>query len=189
MTPQEWADLGQHITARWPHQPPPMESLAAWYEDVKDLPAVQVRAAIAAMARDGREFPPTGGMLRRRVFELAVDAPTFGDAWSSILRAVAKFGHMRGAEALAWLAERHVLYPALARQVGWREICLSEAPDVIRGQARRIYEALVAQTTRELALRGLPDAGLTALERVNSSEYAALVEKTVAQMPALGSGK
>jgi hypothetical protein len=186
MNRDDWLDLGQHIMARWPHQAPSMESLAAWFEDVADLDAQQVRVAISAYAREGREWPPTGGMLRKRVFELSVDAPTFGDAWTTVIKAVGKFGRDRRREAFDWLGEQHALYPALARQIGWRDICNSEEPDVIRGQARRIFDALVEQTTRDLTLRGLPDSGLHTLERVNSPEYRELVAETMRQMPQLG---
>lgn len=188
MTRDEWLDIGQHITAKWPHSQPPVESLAAWFEDVADLDAQQVRAAVSAHARGGDKFPPTGGMLRRRVCELTVDAPDFGTAWSLVLDAVRRFGYTDINAAMAWLEGHGRLVADLARRVGWRDICMSEEPGVIRGQARRIYESLVAQTTRDLTLRGLPDSGLATLERVNSPEYAELVDRTVAQMPQIGRG-
>jgi len=77
----EWIEAVQEIRALWPQVTIGDATIAAWYREVEDLDGDHVRAAIVTWSRDGKEWPPLGGQLRRRVAELSLDIPD----WATVL--------------------------------------------------------------------------------------------------------
>jgi hypothetical protein len=75
----EWIGAVQTIRALWPNAEIPDVTIAAWYEEVADIELEHAVAAIRTFARDGAEWPPTGGKIRRRVAELLLDPPDWGE--------------------------------------------------------------------------------------------------------------
>ena len=69
MTKDEWLAIVQEMRARWPHAEIPKATLAVWFMDVQDLDFERVRETLRELGRAGREFPPTGGVLRARSLE------------------------------------------------------------------------------------------------------------------------
>lgn len=75
----EWIAAVQELRALWPQAEIPDATIGAWYREVEDLPGEQVRAAIITFSRDGDEWPPSGGKIRKRVAQLALDIPDWGE--------------------------------------------------------------------------------------------------------------
>ena len=65
---------------------------------------------------------------------------TEGDAIELAFEAARSFGRMREAEAMAWLKEKSPLIASVVGRFGFREICTSTEPDVVRGQLRAIFK-------------------------------------------------
>lgn len=131
-------------------------AINAWYELVKDLPKQLVVEAIKSYAASNR-FAPSIAELRAEVLKAASPELMIGpdEAWGMVRMAIRRYGYNRPQEALASLPGPVAL---CAERVGWREMCLSEEPDVVRGQFRRAFEtqmgrekqnALVPQSVRE----------------------------------------
>lgn len=194
MSPQEWREIAKRVIAKWPHQPPPPASLAESFNALSDLDAGQVMAAVESFYRDGREWPPTGGMLRQRVVELQLDAPEWAEALKWLKR-YAQTGTInpaygsreiyraKGAGVLAAMPARVAEF---VEALGDRQ--LWEASEQDGGGEARLREKWLAHSRRqqrEGALAGLPDSGLATLERVNG-DYQRLVADTLREMPALG---
>ena len=78
---------------------------------------------------------------------------TEGDCLELADEAVCKFGYMRAESALEWIREKSPLIAACVRRIGFREYCMSENPDVIRGQLRGIFktEKARADATGQIA--------------------------------------
>lgn len=83
MEREEWIEVVKLLRAYWPQAALPDETIAVWFVDVEELEHEQVRAALHAFAREGREFPPTGGMLRKKALELA--RPIGAGNWSKAI--------------------------------------------------------------------------------------------------------
>lgn len=66
---------------------------------------------------------------------------TIGDCLELLDEAVSRFGMYRESEALAWLEGKSPLVTASVRRIGFINYCMSEEPDVIRGQIRAVFEA------------------------------------------------
>lgn len=156
MTEAEWTKITAVMTANWPHQLPPPESLAKWGRDLAELPGPEVLAAVEAIYRDGKEFPPNGGQIRNKVLELRLGGePGFEDAYALAIHAASSKGYEAG---LDWLRERAPLVAAAAERYPWREFCLSKSADTTRrAQFKAIFEAM-----REKAEKGERYAGLPA---------------------------
>lgn len=187
MKRSEWLGIVQRLRASWPHSPLPDETIAVWWEEVEDLPADQVASALRTFIREGREFAPTGGMLRKRVTELALDAPEWGRALASLERMADLPESM-----VAGGARTHPRSDALAasppviqhfvREHGWEQIragLYGDGSDEAR--LRDKWRTFVARTERDGTLVGLPAADLRALERVASKPkpIRAVIEETV----------
>ncbi len=80
MNDRQWLNVQTRLTANWPHQIPPESSLEKWRADLADLDGDQVEMAVEALYRDGREYPPNGATIRRKVIALSIDAPD----WSAV---------------------------------------------------------------------------------------------------------
>ncbi len=160
MTRPEWNTLAAGIVAYWPHRALDDATLDAWFADLADIPLEVAEAALRGLARDGREWPPTGGQIRAKAVELARQDPDHGHAWELVRRAIAKFGFYAEAVALDWLYEQA---PAVGRAVtrfGWRELCHYDLDDeqTVRAQFREVYKAVVRGRDRDFRYAGLAGA-------------------------------
>lgn len=173
----EWVTTVQYLEANWPNAEVSEATLAVWWEDVKDLPAEQVQAAAASWVRDGERFPPTGGILRRRVVEMRLDAPPFAAVLRLLREAAQKSpGYLQAAgdgstvragdDRGAWL-EVHA--PRSVRDfiaaVGWGQ--LADTDDNAEARLRAKWDAFLGDLLATETYRGLDTAGLARLERVD----------------------
>ena len=115
----------------------------AWWELVKDMPKALVVESIKSYAAANR-FAPSIAELRAEVLKAVSPDLRIGadEAWGLVVQAIRRFGYGRPRDALDSLP------PPVARcaeRFGWRDICLSEEPDVVRGQFRRAYETQLAR--------------------------------------------
>ena len=55
------------------------------------------------------------------------------------MHAIRKYGSYREDEALEWIGEQDKTAAEVTRRLGFKEICLSENMEVIRGQFRMAY--------------------------------------------------
>ncbi len=164
MTRSEWLKIAAVLQARWPNVPLKNATLEVWFEDLQDLDAAQVSAAVAALGRDGREFAPNSGVIREKLRELVGGNDGWSQAYGLALEAATSHG---GAEygGFSWLEKQDPLTARAAAQYGWRDFCLSEASDTSRrAQFRDIYLEVKGSVDRKARYAGLPSAGLKALE-------------------------
>lgn len=159
----EWLDIAALMTDLWPFHPLPRNAVATFFAELEDLDAVSVQAAVRAINRDGKEFPPNAGQIRAKASDLGRPAATFEHVWAEIHRAVRSFGWPRAAEALRSLAEVPFALDLVSAMGGWVAVC-SAGPDearptdpgVWRAQAEHAFKALTAQRRDDEALAGLP---------------------------------
>jgi Loader and inhibitor of phage G40P len=167
VTRSEWTDIVAGMRGAWPHAAIPDVAIAKWYDDLRDLDAEVVAAAVEAHYRDGRDFPPNGGQIRLKAGELAAgeragdwsrgyelahlwDAPKGADSWN-----------YHGAAALEWLRQQDPIAAEVVKRIGvveWGERLASEAP-IWRAQFRDIYRDIAERADRERRYAGLPRGG------------------------------
>ena len=115
----------------------------AWYELIKDMPRQLVVEAIKSYAAS-HVWAPSIAELRAEALKAVNPELSIGpdEAWGMVVQAIRKYGYTRPQEALASLPEP---VARCAQRFGWRELCLSEEPDVVRGQFRKAYETQLAR--------------------------------------------
>lgn len=135
----------------------------AWYELVKDIPKELLLEAVKSYAA-GHVFAPSVAELRAEALKAARPELSMGadEAWGLVVQAVKKYGYTRPMEALSSLPQ---IVARCVERFGWREICLSDKPEAVRGQ---FYKAFEAQIQREKADALVPNGVKTRMARLTS---------------------
>lgn len=160
MTDVEAALLWLYMAETWPVYNIPSDTdqravrLEVWADQLGDLEAQQVRAAIAALADS--EFPPPVGRIREKAVELARqqsgkrEPPDADEAWRVVFEYASgriRDDNVRDLETLA--------HPAVAqacRTIGWDEIRYSETPHFVRRNFLQVYGTSAERYRRESLL-------------------------------------
>ena len=122
----------------------------AWHEMLRDAPAEVVGAAIKKHAAT-HVFAPSIAEIREAVAAVQNPETQIGpdEAWGMVARAIGRYGYANKAGALASLPAP---VARCAERFGWRELCLSETPDVVRGQFRKAYEAQIGRERQDAVI-------------------------------------
>jgi len=166
VTEREWWQCATEIQARWPNREIPRESIAIWFDDLREFEVERVKAAIRSLYRDEREWPPNGAQIRGRIGELGSDDPDEGEAWRLVKSALMKHGVYDWPAFYSALERRSPALAVAARRYGFEpDGYLTEQEGIVRAQFRDIYRGVRSERAERDATEGLPTAGLTRLER------------------------
>jgi hypothetical protein len=152
MTKSEIKVLIQWATANFPNmQERDMRPTAAlWEKMLADMPYEVAEKALMKVLATAKFFP-TVAEIRAAAVEITQPAmPTAAEAWGEVVQAIRRYGYYQEADAMASLS------PAVAQVVsfiGWRNICASDEPEIIRAQFRKAYET---QSSREKEMAQIP---------------------------------
>lgn len=140
MNRQEFAKMMAFLTAAV-ERSPSTQTFEVYFEMLKDLPYELTMAAVKkVVAQDEYPTLPTIGKLRKAAQDLCrMDRLSAPEAWGAVLKAVQRHGYYGEAEAMEKLPEN---VGAVVEMVGWRDICHSDKPDVLRAQFMRMYETV-----------------------------------------------
>lgn len=127
-------------------------TVGIWHDCLKD---VDTKIAVAAIKKYILEnvFPPTVADIRKQVVNIQAPGGEILDAtsaWSEVMSAMRNYGFYKQKEGLSSLSPVTL---KVVKAIGWRELCLCETLDVIRGQFLRMYETMAK---REMEDRLLP---------------------------------
>lgn len=117
------------------------EAVELWYRELEYIPAEVLLAALRKWVNSSQkgQFPPSISEIKALVAEITVgQLPDWADGWYEVRKAIGRYGNMREEEALASLSP---ITRQAVKYIGWKDVCLSENPDVVRGQFRKAYEA------------------------------------------------
>lgn len=152
MKKTETVQLLAVVNAAFPNMQVTEATVKLWHELLGDL---DFNLAIAATKKLILEssYPPTIADIRKRAAEIMtpqeIDA---AEAWGEVERAIRKYGYYCESEALESMSPQ---VARVVRYIGWREICLSEEPGVVRGQFLKMYQQV---SEREQKMRLLPQS-------------------------------
>lgn len=163
MQRSEWIEAVALMRLNWPQSRIDDTVIAKWYSDLEHLPGGQVKVAIEALYRDGREFPPNGAQILGKVIELDREDMSAGEAWRLAHKAALKAD---AGEAERWLKERSPAAAEAVRQISGPFLSYMKADEpIVRAQFRDIYDRIIEGEKRDDRYAGLPSAGLRSLER------------------------
>jgi hypothetical protein len=149
MTSAEFQKFFKYISSVTTDTNPSPERTQVYWDMLNDLPFdVAMTAGRKVIATLENPFLPMPAVFRGMALQVTGQTiPSAPDAYAEVLRAIRNFGSYRETEALASLKP---MTQKAVRAIGWKDLCLSEEPDVIRGQFRMAYEALEKRESMDL---------------------------------------
>jgi hypothetical protein len=174
MTRAEWSNVSGEMRLLWPNGKMPQTSVDRWYDDLRSFTKEQVRVAVLALYRSGREWPPNGAQIRAELLTLVIDAPEWVFVRRNLER-VCAVGSERLYHAGRWSHPRQEAIERLdpvtrgfLDTVGIGEVVRCLTSDVGgEAQLRDKYLSMIRRLKRVGSLIGLePAEGLRAIERV-----------------------
>ncbi|MGF7429603.1 replicative helicase loader/inhibitor [Thermoanaerobacterium thermosaccharolyticum] len=151
MTKKEVIQILGVLSAAYSNMSINEKTVDIWAELLKDIP-FEIAKVVAKKHILENIYPPSIADIRHNVFEIMTpktEQLTAAEAWGEVMSAIRKYGYYREAEALASMSEKT---KNVVQFIGWRDICLSEQLDVIRGQFRMMYEQLEERQRKEALL-------------------------------------
>lgn len=139
------------INAAFPNMQITEAMVDLWHELLSDIDFNLAKAAVKKILLES-PYPPTIAEIRKQAAEIMMPEENKIDpaeAWGEVERAIRYYGSYMEEEALASMS------PAVAKVVkyiGWREICLSEEPEVVRGQFLKMYQQVQERERKEALL-------------------------------------
>lgn len=136
-------------------------STRAWYLAIGHIENAEIMRAAVIRHSQTSPHPPAPYELLKQYAEIADPTSQIdgAEAWGLAIKAARDFGARREKEGLLSL-------PIHVRQVinhfGWREFCLSENLDVIRGEFLKMYASFSVRRQQQLSLPPV-DSKLTEL--------------------------
>lgn len=146
------------------------ELLNIWYKALEHYSDEQfIEATKKIMLNE--TFPPRLDKLAKYCSEVAAPVIDDTEGWGLVVKAINTYGYMRANEAM------HSLPPTVRKAVeymgGFKIICESEEPDVIRGQFNKCMAAI---NQRERADRREKNGLMKAVALMNSTEEPPKIE-------------
>jgi len=151
MTKTEVVKLLAVISGAYPNMQVTEATVALWYELLGDLDINLALAAVKKLILES-SYPPTIADIRKRVVDiitLAEDKMSAAEAWGEVEKKIRWYGYYREVEALENMTPQ---VAKVVRYIGWRNICLSEEPSVIRGQFLKMYQQVAEREQKERLL-------------------------------------
>jgi len=158
VTETQWLRAVARINRIWPHQPVQPDTVAEWFRLVCTLSAEEVDTAITVLELEGKQFPPSGGEIARKVLELRLDeGTTWAEVWSEILRRLSTHGHQNWDE-IPWSSHAKVFMQHVGREA-FRQLGMSEESElsVSEAQWRGKWEAWRQRALTDAALSLISD--------------------------------
>lgn len=179
MTDKEFETVVVAIKAAYPrfNALPDKYAIRAWYRMLADMDFEVVENAVLEHISTSA-FPPSIAEIRKLCVERYKKVPlSFDGAWNEVLAAIAKYGLNGSREALGTMDP---ITLDVVKNLGWRNLCLSENQVADRANFREAYEAKVKalQVSRQLPEFVVKDKAL-----LQKKHMPAVEEKTVAKIP------
>lgn len=115
-------------------------TLILWEKMLADIPYEVAEKALMKVLATSKFFPTVADIREAATTITAPQLPTAAEAWGEVIKAVRRYGTYQENEAMESLP---LPVAQVVRWIGWREICLSEEPEVVRAQFMRMYDTQV----------------------------------------------
>lgn len=125
------------------------EEMEFWYTMLEDIDyEVAQNAAMEFISTS--VFPPSIAEIRSLCADRLTEKPkSFDDAWGTVMRAMHRYGHTLGREALE---EMDDITRLVVKNLGWYNLCMSTNPEADRANFRIAYEKRIQEAEKERLL-------------------------------------
>lgn len=151
MTKKEFAIFASAMRTYYPKESllPNEQAMRLWFNQLSDIPYNVAEVALEKWVSSNRWSPSIADIRELAAGLTTGDSKDWGDAWQEVLAAISKFGSYREDEALESLDD---VTRRTVRQLGFRNICMSEEIQVDRANFRDIYNILMKRELQKIQL-------------------------------------
>ena len=146
-TPDDIQQIINMFLAAFPNYKPTPMTPEIYFQTLQDIPSDELKAAVLhCLTEDGRAFAPSIGEIRGAVADIrrtSANVPSSYDAWQEVCEVIRNVGSYRLPEFSSPLIDRVV------RNLGWRNLCMSENQVSDRSRFVQAYEQLLERATKE----------------------------------------
>lgn len=122
------------------------EAMELWLDLLQDIPYQVAMVALKKWAAT-EKWAPSIAEVRATALEITQGKqPDWSDSWRTMEKAIRRWGYMRPEQALA---DMDPVTREVVNRLGYEAICQSEDAEVVRGQFRRVHEAVVSRMQEE----------------------------------------
>lgn len=139
MTKKEFAIFASALRTYYPKEKllPNEQAIELWYKQLQDIPYNVAEVTLNKWVATNK-WSPSIADIREAATDLTQGgAKEWGDAWQDVLRAIRIYGTWRESEALESLDD---VTRQTVKQLGFKNLCMSEEIQVDRANFRMIYE-------------------------------------------------
>lgn len=141
----------EELFAAYPNIAGDEKAIAMYLRLLRDIPAVELQIVVDQCVAE-MKFLPTVAEIREKHLSLTHRAGELAaaEAWGMVTQEIRRIG--------SWGTPvfDNPTVAQVVKQMGWRELCMSENPGVDRAQFMRMYEQLINREVQEHRL--LPQA-------------------------------
>lgn len=146
-TPNDIQQIINMFLAAFPNFKPSSLTPEVYFRTLQDIPSDELKAGVLhCITQSGRAFAPSIGEIRGAVSDLrraSANVPSSYDAWQEVCRQIVNVGSYGTPAFSSPLIERTV------KNLGWRNLCMSENQVADRARFVQAYEQLMERAVTE----------------------------------------
>lgn len=149
MTKKEVSKLLAVLAAAYPRFESDELKVTVWHEMLNDI---DYQVAQLAVKKCILEFVFSPSIAEVRQAAIRIMSPqeiTAAEAWGEVEKAIKDHGYYSESQAIGSMSP---LTARVVQYLGWREICLSTEPGVIRGQFLKMYGQVEKRESEQMIL-------------------------------------
>ena len=151
MTKQEFAQFVMALKTYYPRETllPNNQAVELWFRQLSDIPYNIAEVALNQWVATNK-WSPSIADIREMALDVQVGVkPDYGEGWEQVQMAIRKYGSYEPQKALDSMDE---VTRQVVKQLGWRNLCMSENEAADRANFRMIYERLVERKRQDAQL-------------------------------------
>lgn len=148
MDKKEFAIFASALRTYFPRENilPNDQAMTLWYEQLKDIPYNVAEKTLNKWVASNKWSPSIADIREQAINITRGNIKGWGEAWEDVLRAIRRYGSYKEEEALESLDE---VTRRAVKNIGYRNLCLSEEIQIDRANFRMIYENMQERVAQE----------------------------------------
>lgn len=151
MTKKEFATFAMALKTFYPRENllPNDKAMELWFKQLEDIPMDVAEIGLQKWVSLNKWSPSIADIREMASSVSHGEQADWGDAWLEVQKAIRYFGSYRVDEALESLSP---LARKATERIGFKNMCMSENPEVSRANFRMVYEQLAEREKKDAQL-------------------------------------
>lgn len=151
MDKKEFGQFAMALKTYYPREQllPNEQAMELWYRQLCDIPYNLAEVALNKWVATNKWSPSIADIRRMSLEVKEGSRPDYGEGWEQVMRAIRQYGVYREEEALQSMDE---VTRQCVKQMGFKNICMSENITADRANFRMIFENMAERKRNEAQL-------------------------------------